>query len=137
MNTTLRNTLAIIIGIIVGSVCNGLIVHFGSSIIPLPDGVDNSTMEKFKVSFHLLEPKNFIMPFLAHALGTFIGAFIVVKMSVSHHLKLAMIISLLFFIGGFIMVLSLPAPMWFNLTDLILAYFPMGYIGYWLTKPKQ
>ena len=30
------------------------------------------------------------------------------------------------------MVAILPSPMWFNLLDLIVAYFPMGMLGYWL-----
>lgn len=137
MNSKLRNILAGIVGFIIGSVINMLIIHYGNTIIPVPKGVDNSSMENFKVTFHLLKPINFLIPFLAHALGTLIGAYIAVKICVSHHLKLAMIISVLFFIGGFIMVMSLPAPIWFNITDLVLAYFPMGYLGYLIAKPKQ
>ena len=96
MNSTIRNILAGIIGFILGSILNMLIIHYGPSIIPVPEGVDNSSMEKFKATFHLLKPINFLIPFLAHAIGTFIGAYIAVKICVSHHLKFAMIISALF-----------------------------------------
>ena len=45
-----------------------------SSIISPPKGVDVTTMEGLKAYLHLFEPKHFIFPFLAHALGTFAGA---------------------------------------------------------------
>lgn len=40
-----------------------------------------------------------------------------------------MIIASFNFIGGLTNVLMLPSPLWFTLTDLLLAYFPMAYIG--------
>jgi hypothetical protein len=47
-----------------------------------------------------------------------------------------MLIAGLFFAGGLYMVFILPAPLWFDLTDLIIAYFPMAFIGYKLAKRK-
>jgi hypothetical protein len=42
------------------------------------------------------------------------------------------------FIGGVLMVIDLPgAPLWFDLTDLILAYAPMGYLGWVLAGKKN
>jgi len=32
------------------------------------------------------------------------------------------------------MVYQLPSPMWFNLTDLIGAYIPFAFLGYWMGK---
>jgi hypothetical protein len=32
------------------------------------------------------------------------------------------------------MAYILPAPLWFNLLDLTLAYFPMGLLGYWIGR---
>lgn len=45
-----------------------------SSIIPPPIGVDNTTVDGLKTGIHLFLPKHFLFPFLAHALGTFVGA---------------------------------------------------------------
>jgi hypothetical protein len=50
---------------------------------------------------------------------------------------MVMLIASLFFAGGIYMVMLLPSPLWFNLTDLILAYFPMAFLGYYLLKKKQ
>ena len=41
-----------------------------SSLIPPPEGADVTTLEGLKTSMHLFQPKHFLMPFLAHALGT-------------------------------------------------------------------
>jgi hypothetical protein len=36
--------------------------------------------------------------------------------------------------GGVYMVNILPSPMWFNVLDLGLAYFPMAFLGYRLGR---
>jgi len=34
-----------------------------------------------------------------------------------------------FLLGGVLNVLMLPSPVWFTLTDLVIAYLPMGYLA--------
>ena len=77
----------------------------------------------------LFEPQHFIMPFLAHALGTLVGALVAAKLAVTHRMRMAQIIGLIFLAGGITMVVMLPSPLWFNLLDLGLAYLPMAWIG--------
>lgn len=130
-----RNILATIAGLVIGSIANMALIMVSSKIIPLPKGVDNTTEEGLKASMHLLEPQHFIFPFLAHAFGTFVGAFIATKLSFPKTNKPAFIIGLLFLIGGITMVIKLPgSPIWFNSIDLIFAYIPMAYLGYLLGK---
>jgi hypothetical protein len=129
MNKTLRNILVTIAGCIIGSFVNGGIINISGSIIPPPDGVDTQTMEGLQASMHLFEPKHFLFPFLAHALGTLVGAFIAAKFVTANPLRPAMIISGLFFMGGLYMVTQLPSPVWFSIVDLVGAYFPMGYLA--------
>jgi len=74
------------------------------------------------------------MPFLAHALGTLIGAFLAAKIAATHQLKFAILIGLFFLMGGIKMASLLPAPLWFDILDLGFAYIPMGYLGYKLAK---
>ena len=71
MNPIIKNILAVIAGVVFGSVVNMGIILIGGSIIPPPDGADVTTMEGLKACLHLCEPKHFLMPFLAHALGVF------------------------------------------------------------------
>ena len=124
-----KNILAVIIGIVIGGIVNMLLVNIGPSVIPLPHGADVSTMDKLSESMKLFSPVNFIFPFLAHALGTLVGAYIAAKFSASNHVKLAMLIGIFFLIGGIAAVNMLGGPMWFNITDLVLAYIPMAFLG--------
>jgi len=129
MNPILKNILAVLAGLIIGNIVNMGIVNLSSIVIPLPDGVDTSTMEGLKAGMRLFEPKHFIMPFLAHALGAFFGALITAKIAATHKLKLALGIGVFFLLGGITMVFMLPSPTWFNVLDLSLAYIPMGYLA--------
>jgi len=129
MNPILKNILAVLAGLIIGSIVNMGIVNIGSTFIPLPDGVDNTTMEGLKAGMFLFEPKHFIMPFLAHAFGTFVGAFIAAKIAATHKLKFALGIGVFFLLGGISAVFMLPSPTWFAVLDLSLAYIPMAYLA--------
>lgn len=129
MNPIVRNILAVLAGIVVGSIVNMGIIQLGPSVIPQPEGVDNSTMESLAATMHLFETKHFIVPFLAHALGTLVGAFIAAKIAVSHKMRFALGLGVFFLLGGIAAVFMLPAPMWYNVTDLVLAYIPMAYLG--------
>jgi len=137
MKTILLNTLAVIVGLVFGSVVNMSLISLGTELIAAPAGTDVSTMESLAQTMHLFEPKHFLFPFLAHALGTFAGAMLAAKIAASHQLKIAMVIGIAFLAGGISMVLSLPSPMWFNVLDLVGAYIPMAYIGYKLVSKNK
>jgi hypothetical protein len=129
MNATVKNILAVIAGIGVGMIVNMGLIMISSSIIPPPEGIDNTTMEGLKAGMHLFEPKHFIMPFLAHALGTLAGAFVVAKLAVSYHMKFALGIGVFFLLGGLTNIFLLPSPTWFTVLDLGVAYIPMGLLA--------
>jgi hypothetical protein len=129
MNPVLKNMLAIVAGGLAGSAVNMGIIMLSSSVIPPPEGADVTTAEGLKQSMHLFEPKHFVMPFLAHALGTLAGAWVAAKIAASHRMKIALGIGVLFLIGGIINAFLLPSPAWFTLLDLAGAYLPMAYLG--------
>ncbi|MEZ4858047.1 MAG: hypothetical protein R2781_04490 [Flavobacteriaceae bacterium] len=129
MNPILQNILAVLAGIIIGGAVNMGIVMLGPSIIPPPEGVDTATMEGLQAGMHLFTAKHFITPFLAHALGTLVGAFIASKIAVSHKMRFALGLGTWFLIGGIMAAYMLRAPMWYNVVDLVLAYIPMAYLG--------
>lgn len=129
MNPLLKNTLAILAGAIVGSIVNMGLIMISGSIIPPPEGTDVTTMEGLKASMHLMQPKHFLFPFLAHALGTLVGAFVAAKIASTKQIAVALIIGVFFLVGGIANIVMLPSPLWFTLTDLIFAYLPMAYIG--------
>jgi len=99
-------------------------------LIPVPEGVDVSSMESLKASMHLFKAEHFIIPWFAHALGSLVGSFIAAKLGVSKKLLLALIAGGFFFVGGLIMIISIGGPFGFIAADLGLAYFPMAWLGY-------
>lgn len=129
MNPILRNILAVVAGIIAGSAVNMGIIMLSSSIIPPPEGVDVTNVESLKSSMHLFEPRHFFFPFLAHAIGTLAGAVVAGLIAASYKMKFALGIGVFFLIGGIANVFMLPAPAWFVVADLALAYIPMGWLG--------
>jgi hypothetical protein len=137
MNSIIRNIFAVIAGAVVGSFVNMGIIMISSSIIPPPDGADVTTMEGLKASMHLFQPRHFIMPFLAHALGTLAGALLAGFIAVSHKMKFALGIGILFLAGGIINVFMLPSPAWFTVVDLFGAYIPVGYMAGKLVAKKN
>lgn len=134
MHPILRNILGIILGIFIGGLVNGYIIKYGPQIFPLPDGVTVLNEDTLKNHIHLFKPQHFLTPWLAHALGTFIGS--LVTAIFTRKLISTLIIGLIFFIGGLIMVNMLHPPIWFNILDLMLAYFPMSYLAYLLVPRK-
>ncbi len=129
MNPVIRNILAVVAGVVIGSIVNMALVMVGGQLVPPPAGADVSSMENLKATMHLFEPKHFIFPFLAHALGTVVGAYVAVWISASRHMMFAIGVGLFFLMGGISNVAMLGGPLWFTLLDLILAYIPAAWLG--------
>lgn len=137
MNPIIKNILAVVAGGILGSAVNMGIIMISGSIIPPPDGADATTMEGLKASIHLFQPRHYIFPFLAHALGTFAGAYVAAMIAANHKMKFALGIGVLFLAGGVANILMLPSPTWFTVSDLVGAYIPMAYLAGKLVVKKQ
>lgn len=129
MSPILRNLLAVIAGIFVGAALNMAIITVGPMLIPLPEGVDPSDMENFAENLKLYKPVNFVAPWLAHALGSLVGAFVAAKLAASHKMLFALGIGAFFLLGGIAMVSMYGGPTWFAVLDLAGAYLPMGFMG--------
>ena len=137
MNPIVKNILAVIAGVLAGGFLNMGIILISGKIIPPPDGADLTTMEGLKATMHLMGPQHFIMPFLAHALGTFVGALIAGAIATKHKMRFAMGVGIWFLIGGIINICLLPSPLWFTFLDLGLAYTPMAYLAGRLVSKKK
>lgn len=125
----LRIALALILGMVIGSVVNMAIVTVGPALIPPPPGADMTSAEGIKAAMPLLEPKHFAVPFLAHALGTLAGALAAAMIATSHRKVIAFAIGILFLCGGIVASYMIPAPTWFIALDLVAAYIPMAWLG--------
>ena len=122
-----RNILGFIVGYLAGSAVNfGLIM---ANMAMMPSGTDFSTPEGVNASMANLGPINFALVFLAHALGTLVGAWIATLIAVSHRLKIALFVGVLFLLGGIYAAVAINAPLWFEAADILLAYIPFALLG--------
>lgn len=125
----IRNILAVVAGFIVGSIVNMTLINVGHAVIGLPAGADVSTMEGVKAAMQQFTPVHFIVPFIAHAGGTLVGALVAALIASSHKFTIAMIIGVLFLLGGIVAGIMVQSPMWYNAIDFLFAYIPMAWIG--------
>lgn len=129
MPRSLRVVLAVIAGLVLGSLVNMALVMVSGKIIPPPAGADVTTIEGLKASLHLFEPKHFLFPFLAHALGTLVGALVAGLLAPRDSKAPAYVVGGLFLLAGITNAILLPAPAWFIAVDLLLAYLPAAWLG--------
>ena len=120
--------MAIIIGWFIGSAINMGLIEAGHTLIPI-EGLDPNDTKALAKVMPTLSTKYFIFPFLAHALGTLIGAIVAGWIAASHKVRFSLAIGALFLLGGIAVSFMLPAPIWFIACDIIIAYIPMAFIG--------
>ena len=128
MNPILKNILAVIMGWLGGSIVNIGLVELGHKVFPIA-GVDFNDMDSLSTLMPTLDSTYFIFPFLAHALGTLVGASIAGRIATTHKMKFSLAIGGLFLLGGIMVNFMLPGPSWFALADILIAYIPMAWIG--------
>ena len=129
MPRLLRNALALLAGVIIGGAVNTALIMLSPSLIPPPAGVDVNDAESLSRSMHLFQARHFIMPFLAHALGTLAGALAAYLIAVTHKVPIALAVGVVFLCGGVAASFMIPAPTWFIALDLLVAYIPMAWLG--------
>jgi hypothetical protein len=138
MPNMLRNALAVLAGIVIGGSVNMAFITLGPSLVAPPAGVDVTNAESLAKGIHLFEPRHFVMPFLAHAVGTLAGAFAAYLIAATYKVQIAYAIGVVFLCGGVAASFMIPAPAWFIALDLLAAYIPMAWLGIQIgTRVKQ
>ena len=128
MKPIVKNILAVIIGWLGGSAVNIGLVQIGHLLFPI-EGVDLDDMNALAEVLPTLGYEYFIFPFLAHALGTLVGATIAGMIAATHKMKFALGIGGLFLLGGIMVNYMLPGPTWFAIVDILAAYIPTAWLG--------
>lgn len=128
-----RSILAVILGFVIGNIANMIVIYAGHAIMPPPAGFDGTSMGGVASTIHLLAPVDYIVPFLAHALGPLIGVLCAMFIAASSRKTIAIILGVLFLAGGIAANVMIPAPMWYRIVDLVFAYVPMAFLGWKLS----
>lgn len=135
MKSILTGIAAFVVGVVIGSIVNMSLIGVGGQLIAPPAGTDVSTPEGLQAALPLFEPKHFLFPFLAHALGSLVGAFVAALIAPGQRMRFALAIGAFFLLGGILVnLVMLPGPIWFSAVDLIAAYLPMAWFGGWLAS---
>jgi hypothetical protein len=113
----LLNLSRVIAALFAGSVINMCFVWLGQQWFPAPAGFKNAL------------PIHFLFPFLAHAFGTLSGAILMCWLKPKETRRYALIVGIIFLMGGISASFMIPAPWWFIAADLLLAYIPMALLG--------
>jgi hypothetical protein len=129
MPKLVRNVLAVLAGVALGGGVNMALVMVSPLLIPPPAGVDVSNAESLAKAIHLFEPRHFVMPFLAHAVGTLAGALAAYLIAATYKARMAYVIGAVFLCGGVAASFMIPAPIWFIALDLVAAYLPMAWLA--------
>ena len=132
-----RTLLALVLGVLIGGVVNMGFVVAGPMIIAPPAGVDATSAEGLQASIHLFEARHFIFPFLAHAMGTLVGCVVAGFIAVRYQALLAWVVGVVFLAGGITASFMIPAPLWFIVLDITMAYLPMAWLGILIRRRLQ
>lgn len=122
MHPALRNILAVIIGALACIFLNGLLLGLMMKLVGTPEGFDPNKMD----TYHLLQAKHYLSPFVAHALPSLVGGAIAALIAASRKMTYALVVGGLHLLGGLIAAFMIPAPVWFIVLDLAVAYLPMA-----------
>lgn len=128
-----RNVLAVILGFVIGSLVNMTVLTAGHAIMPPPAGFDGSSLESIASTINALRPRDYIVVFLAHALGPLVGVLVAMFIAASGRKIVAIILGCIFLAGGIAANVMIPAPTWYRVVDIVLAYVPMAFLGWKLS----
>ena len=129
MNPAVRNASAFIAGFVALAAGKYVATKLGNAMIPPPAGVNLSTMDGFKAAIPLYEARQWIPVFFEHAVGSMVGGAVAALLAASHKMTLALGIGALHMLGGLAAALMLPFPTWVVVSDLVVMYLPMAWIG--------
>jgi hypothetical protein len=130
MQAILRSILAVIVGLVLGSSVNMGVILLGPHVVSPPAGVNVSDIDSMRASIHLFEARHFLFPFLAHVLGTLAGATVAFLVAAPRlRSQAAFAVGGLFLAGGIVAASVIPAPTWFVVLDLTMAYLPAAWMG--------
>lgn len=130
----IRCVLAVLGGMVAGSIFNMAVVMLSWAIYPPPAGADMSDSATMGAYVQSLPVPALLLILVAHAGGAFVGGLIAARIARRSPLVLGGIVGGFFLIGGVVNALSIPAPLWFVVIDLV-SYVPCGMIGAKLVAP--
>ena len=126
----IRKILAVVLAIVVGSGFNMAIVTLSHTVYPLPKEIDPNDFDAFRahVEAHGMPTGALLLVLVAHAGGSFVSGLVCGLIAQRPWYAAAAALGFLWLCGGITMLMMLPAPVWFAVTDLVF-YIPAALAG--------
>lgn len=124
----IKSILAIIAGIVAGSIINAAVIFLCNTIFGIPEGMILWDEESVKAHADKLTTANFTGTLLAHQLGTLAGAFIAAKIAPFRKMIFSLVVGVWFLACGIYAASLIVPPIGFLVADILL-YVPIAIIG--------
>ncbi|OBW40113.1 hypothetical protein AB670_03580 [Chryseobacterium sp. MOF25P] len=131
----LKKILAVVAGIIVGSICVWAVETVNHLIYPYPEGMKPGDMEGFKNYIEALPFLGKFMVIIGYALGALVSGFIATKISKDGKPTAALICGIIFLVFTIYNMTVLPTPIWFWVLGILVWSLVLG--GYKLALNKK
>ncbi|WP_372898289.1 hypothetical protein [Stieleria sp.] len=126
----IRKVMAVVAGLIAGSIFNMALVGLSHAVYPLPQEIDPNDFEAFRehVKANGMPTGALLIVLAAHAGGSFVSGLVCGLIAKRTWYLAAGALGILWMCGGITMLMMLPAPIWFAVADTIL-YVPVALLG--------
>ena len=122
-----RNSFAVVLGIVVGMTLNMMLIQLNSHVFfPMPPGTDVNDPAQFNAYIAGLPHRAFIVVLLAHLGQSFVGAWVAARLGTSHRMKLALSVGVVSLIGGVLAMGMIDGPDW------LVVELPLYLVVAWL-----
>lgn len=128
MKPHIRSMLGVVAGVIVGGLVIMAIEALNSVLFPLPAGVDIADRQALSAAIADAGPHVLIGVLVAWALGTFIGAWVAVRIGARGPRLHAVLVGLILLALAVVNMLAIPHPTWFWIVGVLL-FIPAALLG--------
>ena len=124
----MKNILAVIAGLLVSAIIFSLFEFLSTMLNPLPTEIEMSDKVAMKEYISSLPISAMIIILAGYAIGSFLTGVVIGKISKSPLKKLPLIAGSILTIAAFINLVTIPAPVWFMIINILL-YIPLTVAG--------
>jgi len=123
-----RSIVAVLVGLVIGTVVIFGLESVGHLIYPPPEGVHGNDPEEVKKVIANMPVAVFLFVLLSWAAGNCVGGFLAAWVARRSQAVHALLIGVCFQASGIILMLTLPHPVWFWVASFLVS-LPPAYLG--------
>ncbi|MCF8372950.1 MAG: hypothetical protein K9H64_15115 [Bacteroidales bacterium] len=130
-----KNILAVLAGIVAGTVAIMIVEGFSHFLFPYPPGLDFADKEAMTAYMGSVPIAAKWMVILAWATGSFVAAIVTTLIAKTRQQHLALLVGAILMVFGILNMTSFPHPLWFWIVG-IAVFIPFAWLGNFLLMRK-